>query len=244
MNEIDRDSTSLAAERLKDFHYTATGNALSFSEAEFISRTLHSVHISNMKSSVFVVLLFALSLFRMMSNSLIASKHKIRAEKHIKSAKEVAYKDSLTGVKSKHAFVEYENAVNSRLQSGEELYFSVAVCDVNGLKQINDNLGHKAGDEFIKNACSVICNNFKHSPVFRIGGDEFVVVLTGEDFENRLTLLSDFNALIEKNKETGQVVIAVGVSDFEQAKDISLLSVFERADELMYERKKQLKGIK
>lgn len=69
-------------------------------------------------------------------------------------------------------------------------------------------------------------------------------MLTGEDFENRLTLLSDFNALIEKNKETGQVVIAVGVSDFEQAKDISLLSVFERADELMYERKKQLKGIK
>ena len=133
MNEIDRDSTSLAAERLKDFHYTATGNALSFSEAEFISRTLHSVHISNMQSSVFVVLLFALSLFMMMSNSLIASKHKIRAEKHIKSAKEVAYKDSLTGVKSKHAFVEYENAVNSRLQSGEELYFSVAVCDVNGL---------------------------------------------------------------------------------------------------------------
>ena len=69
-------------------------------------------------------------------------------------------------------------------------------------------------------------------------------MLTGEDFENRLTLLSDFNALIEKNKETGQVVIAVGVSDFEQAKDISLLSVFERADEFMYERKKQLKGIK
>ena len=69
-------------------------------------------------------------------------------------------------------------------------------------------------------------------------------MLTGEDFENRLTLLSDFNALIEKNKETGQVVIAVGVSDFEQAKDISLLSVFERADELMYERKKQLKGVK
>ena len=69
-------------------------------------------------------------------------------------------------------------------------------------------------------------------------------MLTGEDFENRLTLLSDFNALIEKNKETGQVVIAVGVSNFEQAKDISLLSVFERADELMYERKKQLKGVK
>jgi len=61
---------------------------------------------------------------------------------------------------------------------GEAPEFGVIGCDVNGLKKINDTLGHKAGDEYICAACKMLCEYFKHSPVFRIGGDEFVVILT------------------------------------------------------------------
>ena len=67
----------------------------------------------------------------------------------------------------------------------------VAVCDVNSLKAVNDTLGHKAGDEIIRRACSLICNTFKHSPVYRIGGDEFAVILSGRDYERRQELLSE-----------------------------------------------------
>lgn len=45
-------------------------------------------------------------------------------------------------------------------------------------------MGHQAGDEYIIGACRIICNKFKHSPVFRIGGDEFVAISEGEDYEH------------------------------------------------------------
>ncbi len=101
----------------------------------------------------------------------------MKQEEELFSARELANRDALTGVKSKHAFVEAEKELGERIDKGEALEFSIVICDVNGLKAINDNLGHKAGDEYIRAACSVICGIFKHSPVFRIGGDEFSVIL-------------------------------------------------------------------
>ena len=90
-------------------------------------------------------------------------------------------RDALTGVKSKHAYMETEAELNLKIASGDQsLTFGVAVCDVNGLKQVNDTLGHKAGDRFIQDASRMICDIFKHSPIYRIGGDEFVIVMTGK----------------------------------------------------------------
>ena len=65
----------------------------------------------------------------------------------------------------------------------------MVVCDVNGLKKINDTLGHKAGDEYIRKAFEMICDIFQHSPVYRTGGDEFVVILTGRDYIIRKELV-------------------------------------------------------
>lgn len=118
--------------------------------------------------------------------------------------------------------------------------FAVVVCDINGLKQINDTLGHKAGDELICQASEIICNLFKRSPVFRIGGDEFVVILAGLDYDEREFLIKALNVTAEENKNTGGVVIAAGMTEYTEA-DHSFLRVFERADSLMYARKKQLK---
>ena len=243
LNEINRNSISNALSDIQDFKTGRHALSLAMSEDAFIARTLKDIHHTNMQCSVFVVLLFSLSIFMMVSNSLIIQKNKIRSEKNISAAKEIANRDALTGVRSKHAFVEFEKSINERLKAGERIDFAVVVCDVNGLKQINDNLGHKAGDEFIKNACSLICNTFKHSPVFRIGGDEFVAIMMGQDFENRNGIMAAFNALVEKNRDEGKVVIAAGISDFAAQSDTAFLTVFERADELMYKRKKQLKGI-
>ena len=163
-------------------------------------------------------------------------------EKELGTARDIANRDSMTGVKSKHAWGEKEKEVNDSIKAGTSDPFAVIVCDVNGLKHINDTLGHKAGDEYIRSASELICNVFKHSPVFRIGGDEFVVLLTGNDYQNRDALMNEINARVEHNQEIGRVIVATGISDFDANTDSELQNVFQRADDLMYIRKKELKG--
>ena len=119
--------------------------------------------------------------------------------------------------------------------------FAVVVCAVNNLKWVNDNLGHKAGDEYIKEACRIICKIFSHSPVFRVGGDEFAVILRGEDFDSRKALTKALEELVESNREAGLVTIAFGMSEFDRSRDRSMRAVFDRADNAMYENKKHFK---
>lgn len=156
-------------------------------------------------------------------------------------ARDKANRDPLTGVKSKHAFVDLEERFDQDIAEGVEREFSVVVCDVNGLKQVNDTLGHKAGDQLIKDAAMEICHTFKHSPVFRTGGDEFVVVSEGQDHENRETLVAEFQQRNERNCETGGIVIACGAAFF-TAEDACFSEVFHRADLAMYENKTKLKA--
>ncbi|MBQ6401907.1 MAG: GGDEF domain-containing protein [Firmicutes bacterium] len=126
---------------------------------------------------------------------------------------------------------------------GEAEDFGVVVCDVNGLKKINDTLGHKAGDEYIRSACMLLCEYYKHSPGFRIGGDEFVVLLQGRDYEARNDILRDINVQIEHNLANGKVVASLGQAEFDRDRDESFHEVFKRADDLMYVRKMQLKSM-
>ena len=109
----------------------------------------------------------------------------MRREREHSLAVQAANRDPLTGVKSKHAYTEMEKEVNESIARGDEDLFAIAVCDLNGLKNVNDTLGHIAGDKYLRDGCTVICQVFKHSPVYRIGGDEFAAVLRGADYEDR-----------------------------------------------------------
>ena len=93
--------------------------------------------------------------------------------------------------------------------------FAVAVFDINDLKQVNDLYGHQAGDKYIKDGCAIICNTFKHSPVFRIGGDEFAVVIQGSDYKNIDSIMQDFHVANLQRKNDGDVVIAAGAAKFD-----------------------------
>ncbi len=164
-----------------------------------------------------------------------------KQEEELGSARQLAYTDSLTGVKNKHAYIEAEQLVNKQIADGALTEFCVVVFDLNGLKVINDTKGHDAGDKYIKSACSMICSQFKHSPVYRIGGDEFVAFLEGEDYLKREVLLMDFNHRIEENQKLGRVVVSCGFDIFDSDKHDTFISVFERADKKMYDRKRALK---
>ncbi len=160
-------------------------------------------------------------------------------EKRLSIAQIKANVDDLTGVKNKHAYTETEKKIDDMIKQGRMTNFAIAVFDLNGLKQINDTLGHQAGDKFIKKGSDIICRFFKHSPVFRVGGDEFVVIVTGYDYLNIDSIMSRFKKHNIKNQLKGDVVIAAGMSRFSGDKKVS--SVFERADEEMYANKKELK---
>lgn len=190
--------------------------------------------------TVFVLLL--LSIGALLNNYSVAIKRADRNEAELGAERERSGTDPLTGVKNKRRFVELEENADARIQEGICEDFSVVVCDMNGLKYVNDNYGHKAGDEYIRAACKMICDIFDHSPVYRVGGDEFVVILKGQDRERRHELMSVLDTRSVKNidKERG-VVIAAGLSDYLREEDLDFRTVFNRADHAMYIRKDQLK---
>lgn len=119
----------------------------------------------------------------------------------------------------------------------------MAVFDLNGLKEVNDTKGHDAGDRYIQVGCRMICQHFKHSPVFRIGGDEFVAFLEGEDYRNRKVILAAFETQMDENMRLGEPVVASGMAVFRRGQDNSYRRVFERADQRMYDRKGVLKAM-
>ena len=160
------------------------------------------------------------------------------------STRKLAYTDSLTGVKNKRAFTEAQEEMQMSLTSGLITELGIIVCDLNGLKEINDTQGHDAGDKYIKQASKIICNIFKHSPVYRIGGDEFVILLHGQDYRNREAILNDFDKMMYENILKGDVVISSGLDIYMADKNDTFQIVFERADKKMYARKKLLKDMK
>lgn len=151
------------------------------------------------------------------------------------------YIDALTGIKNKAAYAETVLMLNRRIHDGSLKKLGVIVFDVNNLKEVNDQSGHEAGDRFIKDASQIICRQFEHSPVFRIGGDEFAAILEGKDYDNREALMQSFEEKIQQNIEADQVVIASGLAVYDPQTDSRFESVFERADTAMYANKRALK---
>ena len=166
-------------------------------------------------------------------------RHEEEYRKQLAEARNEVNIDALTGVWSKHAFLEAEDRLNSRIKEHEDIRFAVVICDVNGLKHINDTFGHKAGDQYIRDAANVIHTVFRDSKIYRVGGDEFAVIVLGQEYDDIDNLLGkirehNLQAILEKN-----VVIACGMSRFSNDDNVAL--VFERADQNMYEDKNELK---
>lgn len=174
-------------------------------------------------------------------HAFIIEEHMTEHSQALNSAKHMALTDSLTGIKNSHAYAESVKTIEQRIKNDELFDFGLIVFDLNGLKQINDTFGHEAGNQYIKDACHLICEQFKHSPVYRIGGDEFVVFLEGSDFTNRENLIDSFEKQIEQNQIDGTIVISEGYSEYHNGED-DYNAVFDRADKKMYERKKALKA--
>lgn len=153
-------------------------------------------------------------------------------------AQEMALRDDLTGVKNKRAYSQSEQKLNQQIMDGTAAPFGVVVCDINDLKLVNDTEGHNAGDAYIRSASSILCNTFSRSPVYRIGGDEFVILLTGHDYRHRRFLMKQLGVRSRREHSVrGLPLLSFGLAEYRPGDDEDLSQVFARADSAMYQHK-------
>ena len=154
----------------------------------------------------------------------------------------LAHRDALTGVGSKLAYDGQVVKLTEEIRQGDAR-FGIVVIDMNGLKHLNDTYGHEKGNIAIQKTCSLICDVFLHSPVYRFGGDEFAVVIKDRDYDNIDEILRQFEAKMAGT--TGEpwetVSAAVGYALYDKNNDDTVDDVFRRADHRMYEQKKEMK---
>jgi diguanylate cyclase (GGDEF)-like protein len=160
----------------------------------------------------------------------------------------LAYRDSLTGLRNTNSYWAWITDFDKEIEN-KEIVFGVLVLVINYLKETNDRYGHDVGNKLIVCAAQVVSGIFKRSPVFRIGGDEFLVILKNRDLENVDQLLEEFDAecaneVVSLEEEDIPVSVAKGFARYDPRKDESFLDVFNRADDAMYENKREIKGLK
>ena len=162
---------------------------------------------------------------------------------YISDLNDLAYADALTSVHNKGAFDKYTQNIQDQIDKNEKKpEFGIIIFDCNGLKTINDTYGHDKGNLYLKSACKLICDVFNHSPVFRIGGDEFTVILQNQDYHNRTELLKQFDKMSLETQTDAEdpwkpVNAARGLAVYDPSIDESINDVIRRADKLMYEDK-------
>lgn len=168
-------------------------------------------------------------------------------KEHITDLNKKVFVDALTSVRNKGAFSAYLEELQRRLDDPDDRPdFAVCVFDCDDLKTINDSYGHDKGDIYLKTASRLICRVFQHSPVFRIGGDEFSVILQNEDFSNREWLTDFFEReRAQINEEASnpweEVHITLGMSVYDGDTDRAVIDAVRRADKDMYEHKRNKK---
>lgn len=155
------------------------------------------------------------------------------------------YRDKLTGLRNAAAYMSKAAELEAQRQAGSNLAYGIVLFDVNFLKKVNDNYGHQAGNQLIRHASRAICRVFRHSPVYRVGGDEFVAILQQRDYENREELLKVFDKKIAEESfkignETINISVARGLAVYKEGMAFS--DVTKSADIMMYTHKASIKA--
>ena len=170
----------------------------------------------------------------------------ITSKEETKKMEMLANQDGLTGVKNKVSYNAEVNRINEMIKNGEYTNFAVVMIDLNYLKDTNDTYGHDTGDIALIKLAELICDTFKFSPVYRVGGDEFVVISRSKDYLRVDKLVEELKKKTNKSIDVHDgenISAAVGFSTYNPQIDKSVDDVFKRADKAMYEHKRQLKNM-
>ena len=167
----------------------------------------------------------------------------------LEKSEKLAVKDALTGIRNKLGYNREAERLENEIASGTAK-FGLAMIDLNFLKVMNDEYGHEKGDLALINISKIICDIFLHSPVFRIGGDEFIVILQNNDYDKAPELIKQFEDKIDAIAQDEslppweRVSASLGCAMYDPAIDTGVDDVFQRADKAMYLRKIEMKTVR
>ncbi|MBR3105980.1 MAG: GGDEF domain-containing protein [Clostridia bacterium] len=170
-------------------------------------------------------------------------------ERELERVTLLANKDNLTGVRNQNAYDTYMAELQSKIAEGDQEPFALLLADLNHLEKVNNTCGHEKGDQYIQKTCRVICEVFSHSPVFRISGDEFAVVLTGQDYQERNALLRWARTTFRDIEQDETLPLwercsaAIGVAECEPGTDLTFEGITERVMESMVQEKERMQNI-
>ncbi len=159
---------------------------------------------------------------------------------YIAKAHIMAYTDVLTGMGNRNAYFEVKEKVDKKIAKGK-VDFAVAIFDINGLKNANDDYGHETGDLMIVSVAEILKMFFKKGTLFRVGGDEFVALVENVTAEQMTEIFEKITAninskIIIKNEVHIPIAISKGFSVF-TPEDTEIKAVVQRADAQMYQDK-------
>ena len=222
---------------------STTNAALTYYSTEDVKISFIDIikdHLSTILLAIAVILLIII-LLTMRS---IHLHKKASEERHkVDDLNKKVFVDALTSVRNKGAFNDYLQKLQDNLGLEGADDFAIGVFDCDNLKMINDQFGHEKGDIYIKGACRLICKTFQHSPVFRIGGDEFAAILEKDDFVNMEDCVKYFYRRRREICEAAEnkwdeVHVSMGIAVYNPDMDTTVEDTVNRADKIMYENKK------
>lgn len=170
---------------------------------------------------------------------------RLRVEAEIR---QLSLTDELTGLYNRRGFF---LLAEQQLKTAQRAHipYCLLLADLDGLKQINDSLGHSVGDKLLADAARILTQTFRDTDIVaRIGGDEFVVLIpacldNSHEFWSRLqTNIEHFNQQCASHRSAEnyayQLSMSVGVQFWAATDEISLEDLLAQADKLMYEHKR------
>ena len=160
---------------------------------------------------------------------------------YVAFARAQAYRDGLTGLSNQNAYFRRVQELNGEIEA-KTAGFTVFVIDLNGLKNMNDDFGHDAGDAAILDSADVLRRAFPDGELFRIGGDEFAVLLPPCSEAEIAACIDAMDASLAACNETPKtygapLAFSKGAAVFDPEQDSEYKDVFRRADQAMYKDK-------
>ncbi len=168
--------------------------------------------------------------------------HSTLVKQKLESTIKVANTDSLTGAKNITAYTDKVAELTEKMVADPKLQFAVVMCDIDDLKVENDRFGHDSGDRYIQNCYEIIKQVFASSSIYRIGGDEFVIVLQGHDYANALPLMNSMKKQVDfarklPDTKSGRASFSAGMAMYDSSQDYSVSDTVKRASDAMYQHK-------
>lgn len=158
--------------------------------------------------------------------------YEVQRQKNNTTLQKLALEDALTGLQNRHALTLHFNTIGKGIQTDN---IFMLLIDIDHFKQVNDQFGHDTGDIVLKETANLMKRYFRTAPIYRLGGEEFIVMLSGTSKENAYQHAEDVRKNIEHSDAINKITVSVGLAQWQQGHSFNTL--FNLADKNLYKAK-------